>query len=133
MKRLVFSCIAFLFLSQLSAQEKTVAEQLVQEQLDAYNKRDIEAFLKPYADSVAVYFFPNQFLYKGKDRMRQEYAPMFANTPDLYCTLKSRMVFGSRVIDEESVVFDKNRPPLHAAAIYTIAQGKIIAVHFIAQ
>ena len=65
--------------------------------------------------------------------MRQEYTPMFANTPDLYCTLKNRIVLGNRVIDEESVAFDKNRPPLRAAAIYTIAQGKIMSVHFISQ
>lgn len=133
MKRLFVCCVTLLLLSALSAQEKSEAEQLVQEQLDAYNKRDIEAFLKPYADSVVVYFFPNQFLYKGKEKMRQEYTPMFANTPDLYCTIKNRIVLGNRVIDEESVAFDKNRPPLRAAAIYTIAQGKIVSVHFISQ
>lgn len=115
----------------LNAQEKSVPEKLAQEQLDAYNKKDIEAFLKPYADTVAVYMYPNQFLYKGKETMRREYAEMFKNTPDLFCTIKSRIVIGNRVIDEESVVFNKAQPAMHAVAIYTVKEGKIIRVDFI--
>lgn len=34
------------------------AEQLAQAQLNAYNARNIEAFLAPYAEDVAVYRFP---------------------------------------------------------------------------
>ncbi|MBN8666367.1 MAG: nuclear transport factor 2 family protein [Chitinophagales bacterium] len=105
----------------------------VQAQLDAYNKRDIEAFLKPYSDSVAVYFFPNRLLYKGKETMRKEYADMFTNTPDLHCTLKSRMILGNTIIDEESVIFNKNSPPLHAAAIYKVEKGLIVAVYFVGE
>jgi hypothetical protein len=132
MKKLLLSLIIAIP-ATLFAQEKSEAEKLAQEQLDAYNNRDIDAFLKPYSDTVAVYMFPNQFLYKGKERMRSEYAGMFKNTPDLHCTLKNRIVVGNTVIDEESVLFNKNKPPFHAAAIYTIAGGKIVAVHFISQ
>jgi hypothetical protein len=114
-----------------NAQEKTIAEKLAQEQLDAYNKKDIEAFLKPYSDTLAVYSFPNQLMYKGKDIMRKEYGEMFSQMADLHCNLKNRIVLGNRVIDEESVIFDKTKPPLRAIAIYTIAQNKIVAVHFI--
>jgi hypothetical protein len=126
--------LSFIIVSgTLYAQEKTIPEKLVQEQLDAYNKRDIDAFMKPYDDSVAVYMFPNQLLYKGKATMRQEYAGMFQNTPDLHCTILCRMVLGNKIIDEESVLFNKNKPPLHASAVYTITNGKIVAVHFISQ
>jgi hypothetical protein len=65
--------------------------------------------------------------------MRQEYAGMFQNTPDLHCTILCRMVLGNKIIDEESVLFNKNKPPLHASAVYTITNGKIVAVHFISQ
>jgi hypothetical protein len=130
----LFVLVAMMLLSLTAqSQEKTMAEKLVQEQLDAYNNRDIEAFLKPYDDSVAVYMFPNQLLYKGKATMRQEYTGMFKDTPDLHCTVICRMVLGNKIIDEESVIFNKNRPPLHASAIYTIAKGKIVAVHFVSE
>lgn len=127
----VLSLLILLFLSATLYAQDPVAP--VQAQLDAYNKRDIEAFLKPYSDSVAVYFFPNRLLYKGKETMRKEYTDMFTNTPDLYCTLKSRMVVGSTVIDEESVIFNKTQPPLHAAAIYKVEKGLIVAVYFVSE
>jgi hypothetical protein len=82
---------------------------------------------------VAVYNFPNQLDFKGKEKMRKDYAAFFANNKDLHCTLKSRIVVGNTVIDEESVVFDKKSTPFHAVAIYTIKNNKIVAVHFITQ
>ena len=106
--------------------------QLAQQQLDGYNKRDINAFLQPYADTVAVYMFPNKLLYKGKETMRKEYADMFLQTPDLHCTIVNRMLQGNTVIDQESVLFKKGVPPMSAIAIYTISGDKIVAVHFIA-
>lgn len=130
MKLFSLLCVLF-FSSSLSAQEKSKAEQLAQQQLDAYNKRDIEAFLAPYADSVAVYMYPNQLMYKGKETMRQQYAGMFANTPDLFCKLQNRMVLANTVIDHELVTFDKLQPPMQAIAVYTINSDKIVAVRFI--
>ena len=50
---------------------------LAQEQLDGYNNRDIDAFLKPYAKNVKVYTYPNKLDYEGIDEMRKRYAPMF--------------------------------------------------------
>jgi hypothetical protein len=132
MKIVLLAICSMVFTLSLRAQ-KGMPEKLAQEQLDAYNKRDIEAFLKPYADSVAVYNFPNSLAYKGKETMRKEYAEMFASMQDLHCTLKSRVVVGNTVIDEESVIFNKKDPPLHAVAIYTIKNNKIVAVHFILQ
>lgn len=128
--RLLFALCLLFVSGSLFAQDPVAP---VQAQLDAYNKRDIEAFLKPYSDTVSVYFFPNRFLYKGKEQMRKEYGNMFATLPDLHCTLKSRMVIGNTVIDEESVVFEKNRQPLHAAAMYRVQNGLIVAVYFIGE
>lgn len=129
--RKLFSFILFFSITAfINAQEKSVAEQLVEEQLNGYNKRDIDAFLQPYSDSVEVYSFPNTLLYKGKKTMRKEYADMFSNTPNLFCTIKSRIVLGNKVIDEESVLFNKAKPPFRAVAIYVIENGKIAKVYF---
>lgn len=131
--KLVTTILALLIAGLLQAQPSPTPEQLAQQQLDAYNKRDIEAFLLPYSDSVAVYAFPNKLLYKGKATMRQQYTEMFKNTPDLFCDLQKRMVLAKTVIDHEKVTFNKEQPPLYAIAIYTIEKGKIAQVHFIMQ
>lgn len=129
--RKLFLLITFFSITQfVTAQEKSIAEKLVDEQLNGYNKRDIDAFLQPYSDSVELYAFPNTFLYKGKDIMRKEYAEMFTNTPNLYCTIKSRIVLGNKVVDEESVLFNKTKPPFRAVAIYVIENNKIAKVYF---
>jgi len=107
--------------------------ELADLQLKGYNERNIELFLQAYSDSVKVYNFPNQFLYKGKETMRQNYAGMFTNLTDLHCTLKSRVVIGNTVIDEEQVIIRKGQPELHAVAIYKVAHGKIQEVYFIVE
>lgn len=106
-------------------------EDLAQAQLDAYNQRNLETFLLPYDDSVAVYTFPNQLQYRGKAEMRKVYGQMFQHLPDLHCTLVNRMVQGNTVIDQESVVFRKGEKPLQAIAIYKIKDGKIAEVYFL--
>ena len=102
---------------------------LAQEQLDGYNKRDIEAFLKPYAKDVKVYNYPNQLDYEGIDEMREGYASFFKNTPDLHCKLIKRIVHKDQVIDHELVTANGNQ--FKAVAIYKMKNGKIVSVTFL--
>jgi imidazolonepropionase-like amidohydrolase len=102
---------------------------LAQRQLNAYNMRNIDAFLEPYDDLVEVYKFPNQLLYKGKATMRQQYSSMFDNTPNLHCELKERIVQGNIVIDKERVRFGEQY--VEAIAIYHVENKKIKRVYFI--
>ena len=101
----------------------------VQAQLEAYNARNIEDFLSPYAENVTVYDFPEKFLYEGKAIMRMRYSSFFDSTPDLHCELVNRIVLGNKVIDEESVT--ANGIKFHAIAIYEVEGGKISKVTFI--
>lgn len=133
MRKILFFLVALFSTGSVFAQSQdSISVRLAQQQLDAYNARDIEAFLLPYADTVRVYDYPGQLLYKGKDEMRRQYTPLFQQAKSLHCTLVNRIVLSNTVIDHESVVFDKNRPALKAIAIYTIAGDKIVEVRFIA-
>lgn len=105
-------------------------EILAQQQLNAYNARDMEAFLAPYSDSVVIYGFPNTLLSRGKEAMRSGYTDMFRNTKALHCQLVKRIVLGNTVIDEESVT-GFGPSPVRAVAVYTISKGKISEVRFI--
>lgn len=134
MKNLLLIAFVFFTVSYGVAQDKLAIEKeaaaLAQEQLDGYNKRDIEAFLKPYSENVKIYNFPDQLLYEGKAKMREEYTQMFNQLPDLNCKLVNRIVLNNKVIDHEEVVFMKSEPKLYAIAIYTITDGKISEVRF---
>ncbi|MEM9144433.1 MAG: nuclear transport factor 2 family protein [Bacteroidota bacterium] len=102
---------------------------VAQKQLDAYNARNIDAFLEAYSEEVSVYRFPDTLLYRGKANMRERYSSFFKNTPNLHCTLKARMLVGNTVIDEERVT--ANASKIHAVAVYEIADGLIQKVTFI--
>ncbi len=108
---------------------KDTPEDLAQRQLNAYNLRNIDAFLEPYADDVEVYQYPNTLQFKGKETMRKTYSQMFENTPNLHCELVGRIVQGNVVIDKERVQFGDSI--LEAVAIYHIEYGKIKKVHFV--
>jgi imidazolonepropionase-like amidohydrolase len=102
---------------------------LVQRQLNAYNARNLEAFLEPYAEDVELYTFPDKLLSKGKAAMRTLYA-FFGQVPNLHCEIKKRIIQGNVIIDNESVTGFGNKT-LEAVAIYHIEGNKIKKVYFI--
>jgi len=102
---------------------------LVQRQLNAYNARDLEAFLEPYADDVELYTFPNTLDTKGKEAMRKVYG-FLKQVPALHCEIKERIIQGNIIIDKESVSGFGDKP-LEATAIYHIEGNKIKKVYFI--
>ncbi|MDX2191202.1 MAG: amidohydrolase family protein [Bacteroidota bacterium] len=102
---------------------------LVQRQLNAYNCRNIEAFLEPYSDDIEIYSYPDKLISKGKQRMREEYAKMFEATPNLHCELVGRLMQGNIVIDKERVQFGNTI--IEAIAIYHIENNKIAKVYFV--
>lgn len=107
---------------------KETPEVLAQRQLNAYNFRNIEAFLEPYAEDVEIYNYPDKLISKGKENMRKSYAKMFENTPNLHCELKERIVQGNIVIDKERVQFGDKI--IEAVAIYHIENNKIKSVFY---
>lgn len=104
-------------------------KHIVQKQVEAYNNRDIDAFLATYTKEVKVYTFPNTLNYEGREEMRKRYAPMFQKTKDLHCKIIKRIVNGSKVIDEELVTSNGNQ--FKAVAIYQVTNGKISSVTFL--
>jgi hypothetical protein len=104
-------------------------EAVVQRQLNAYNARNIDAFLDTYSDDIEIYNFPAELLMKGKEKMRERYSSLFSNVTNLYCDLTNRIIKGNIVIDHEKVRVGERQ--LQAIAVYEVANGKIKKVTFI--
>lgn len=104
-------------------------EELVQQQLNAYNGHNLTAFLAPFAEDVKVYTAPNKLKYQGKKALRKNYQFIEKN-PDLHCELENRIVDGNTVKDFEKVTFNKGEPAVNGIATYKIKDGKIIEIHF---
>ncbi|NRA93801.1 MAG: nuclear transport factor 2 family protein [Psychroserpens sp.] len=114
--------------TKTSENPESSVEAIVQRNLDAYNARDIDAFMADYADDVKLYAYPNTLRTEGKEAMRKSYKEWFDRTPDLNAFIKNRIVYGNKVIDEEQVT--ANGQIFNAVAIYEVENGKIVKVTF---
>ncbi len=102
-----------------------------QRQLDAYNARDLERFVREYADDVVVYRLPStEPVLQGKAAFAAHYAAHRFNLPDLHAELVNRMVFGNKVIDHERVT-GVQPTASEVAAIYEVTQAGIAKVWFV--
>jgi len=112
--------------------EKSTVVALVEQQVEGYNARNIDAFLVPYADSVEFYTFADDKLtLKGKERLRRGYSDFFQKVPDLHCEIKGRLVQGNIVIDKEHLTGLNGKMEVEAIVIYEIESGKIKKVNVI--
>ena len=80
------------------------AERPVQEQLDAYNARDLARFVACYADDVQLFRPPAAApVLVGKAALSAHYAANRFNLPKLHAELVNRMVLGNKVVDHERI------------------------------
>ena len=106
-------------------------EAFAQRQLDAYNARDLERFIREYTDDVVVYRIPDPHpAIVGRAALAAHYRDNRFNLPDLHAKLVKRMVFGNKVIDQE-VVLGVAGAPLKGAAIYEVTEHGISKVWFV--
>lgn len=105
-------------------------EAIVQAQLDAYNRRDLEGFLAFYSDDAVLKNHPDQVTQVGKEQMRARYTQRFAN-PAVHAQVLQRMVLGRFVVDEERIVAPPSKDVIEAVAIYEVRDGKIVSVSFL--
>ncbi|MEL0639811.1 nuclear transport factor 2 family protein [Pseudoalteromonas aliena] len=114
-----------------SRESLAVVEQLVK----AYNARNIEEFLRVYDENVEFYIFPNELLFKGKEKLIERYGLMFKKLKCIHSSPIKRIVHGDIVIDHElseTCSTDKNVIDKRSELIssYQIKNGKIVRVLF---
>lgn len=79
-------------------------EAVVRRQFEAYNARDLEAFVAQYADDVQAYRPPAaEPSISGKSAFREFYATQRFCHAGLRADLLGRIVAGNKVIDHERV------------------------------
>jgi uncharacterized protein (TIGR02246 family) len=107
---------------------------VVDRQVAAYNARDVDAFAACYADDVVVEELDGATLIEGIDDLRRVYGEFFAASPDLHADVRSRVVLGGTVIDEEQIT-GMNAPDtpseMRAVVIYRVRGGKIARVRMV--
>ena len=106
-------------------------EDIAQGQLVAYNDQDIEEFLKFYTEDVEVFNFPDEFLYKGKENMREKYKAAWQQNPLQKAEVTERISLKDTVIDKEYVTGRADGSTANVIAVYKIKESCICKVYFI--
>lgn len=109
----------------------TSPEVVVQRQLDAYNAKDLDAWLSTYAEDAKQFELGGGLLAQGHEAIRARTAHRFKE-PNLHALLLKRVVMGNVVIDHEDVVrtFPEGPGKVELVCVYVVEQGKIQSATF---
>jgi hypothetical protein len=95
--------------------------EVVRKQLEAYNAKDIEAFMSFWAEDAQFFAFPSELLAQGADQIRERHVARFKE-PNLFGQLISRVSVGNLVVDREVVTrtFPEGPGRVDVIAIYEV-------------
>ncbi len=110
----------------------TEVRDVIDQQIAAYNRRDIDAFVDCYAEDAKVVQPDGSILASGRDEIRAQYTALFEQSPDLRAEISHRIELGSVVVDEEHVtgfVLPGMPSEIHAVVVYRVLDGSIQHAH----
>lgn len=107
--------------------------EVVQRQLDCYNRRELDAFCDCFADAAELFELGGATpTHSGKAALRERYRNLFELSPQLRCELVNRAAVGRVVVDHEHITGRLGSPSVfECLAIYEVDAGLIRRVHFV--
>ncbi|MBB1468468.1 nuclear transport factor 2 family protein [Pseudoalteromonas sp. SG41-5] len=120
---------------QVKAKQSRESLAVIEQLIMAYNARNIDAFISMYDENVEFYAFPNELLFKGKEKLIARYGIMFKKLKCIKSSPIKRIVHGNIVIDHElseTCSTDPNVVDKRGELIssYQVENGKITKVLF---
>ena len=106
-------------------------EDIVQRQVNAYNARNIEAFMETYSVDLKLYQWPDRLWLSDWDKARETYASIFEDVPEIHAEILDRMVVGSYVVDRERVTGGSDNKVHNFIVIYEVKDSLIVTVKLI--
>ena len=102
-------------------------QQVVQMNLECYNKRDIKGFMKCFSPDITLYTFPDpEPTLQGLEAIQNFYGRLFDASPNLHATILNRIVFDNKIIDHERIVGRLGSDAsLEIVVVYEVNEGKI--------
>jgi hypothetical protein len=103
MKKYLF-IVSLMGLSMFIKAQTMTVEQVVQQNLEAYNARDIDKFMSSFSEDIEMYNFTDgKMTAKGLSEVRKIYQELFDLSPQLHSTILKRLVFDNKIIDHERI------------------------------
>ena len=119
-------CITLFAISLMNSTFAQTPEQVVQQQLEAYNEGNINKFMAVFSEDIELWTLgESQPWSKGWDSVKSVYANLFTNSSNLHSVLMTRSVLGNKVIDYEKITGRNGGDVLYLVMIYEVREGKI--------
>jgi hypothetical protein len=117
--------------SETMGQSKDMTpEQVVQANLDCYNRRDIDGFMSYFSPDIKMFnLADNSVTIDGLEQYRKVYKELFDLSPNLHSNIVKRITFDNKVIDHESIVGRRGSAGIfEIVLIYEVKDTKIYRV-----
>jgi hypothetical protein len=105
--------------------------ELVEGQFEAYNAQDVARFCSFFAENATLGGLNGAISANGLQAIRERHIKIFGDFPQNKAILLHRAVYGNVIIDHEDVLRAPGGERFQVAAIYTIADGKIVRVDYV--
>ena len=114
-----------------SFHKSALPEGVVARQLDAYNAKDLDAWLATYSNNAVQCELAGKLLATGHAEIRTRALLRFEE-PDLHAKLLNRSVMGKVVIDHEVVTrnFPEGKGSVELVCVYVVENGLIQSASF---
>jgi hypothetical protein len=105
---------------------------IIDEQVDAYNARDLERFVATYSPDIVIENGEGQLMMEGLPQIRAHYGILFEKNPELHARVVNRIRQGKYTVDEEEVTGVMGATaPIKGVVIYRVEGEKIVHVRLI--
>jgi hypothetical protein len=103
---------------------------VVDQQLAAYNARDIEAFTATYSADACIYQMPHaRLIFRGRQQIAEHYGTKTFKRDGLRAEILGRFAVGNKVIDHERA-WGSPSGPVEVLVVYEVQENLIAAVWF---
>ncbi|RMH74717.1 MAG: hypothetical protein D6681_22805 [Calditrichaeota bacterium] len=107
--------------------------EVVQVQTNAYNARDLEAFLTTFGDTVKAYTFPTRVRFANIREMEEHYRQLFRSAPQLHAQIQNSTVLGNFVVNREHITGLPDGGISDMIVIYDVRDEKIQQLWFLGE
>jgi hypothetical protein len=126
----ILSVSAMMFILY-SVSGQVAPETIVEDQVKAYNQKDLALFCSFYSEDIKYYDlkpdFTTEVFIDGQAKLKETFETIFKNNPGIQCEVAFKTVLGNKVILKEKFS-GANRQPFELVFIYVVLNDKIQAV-----
>jgi uncharacterized protein (TIGR02246 family) len=107
--------------------KKSEEAEIIDQQYQAYEKRDLERFLSFYADDAKIHIVPSGRCLDGLSEIREVFEQMFASSQSIRVNIDRQLVTGRYVMDREyaRIMKDDTAIEVISLSMYRVENGKI--------